>query len=111
MAEHRVSSQQANPTPANAYPYPVFHQLQGQVRRVAFLTHRRRLTILIVLQIPHVAGGHKEGVHREGVPQLAGNVVIENEMQYPPHIDAPNYNVAHYHPPPQHVRDIFSFRL
>ena len=109
MAEHRVSSQQANPTPANTYPYPVFHQLQGQVRRVAFLTHRRRLTIPIVLQNPHVTGDHQEGVHREGVPQLAGNVIMQNEMQYPPHIDAPDYNVSHYHPPPPHVRG--SYRI
>ena len=49
MAEHGVSSQQANPTPANTYPHPVFHRLQGQVRRLGRLTRRRRrLTMCIV---------------------------------------------------------------
>ena len=48
MAEHWVSSQQANPTPANTYPRPSLHQLQNQVRHVALLTHSRRLTVRIV---------------------------------------------------------------
>jgi hypothetical protein len=40
MADHRFPSQQVNPSPvlANVYPHPALHQLQGQVRRVAFLT-------------------------------------------------------------------------
>jgi hypothetical protein len=30
---------------------------------------------------------------------------MQGEMQYPQQIDAPNYNVAHYHPPPPPVSD------
>jgi len=29
-----------------------------------------------------------------------GNAVMQGEMQYPRHIDAPNYNMVHYPPPP-----------
>ena len=108
MAEHRVSSlssQQANPTPANTYPHPVLHRLHGQVWRVAFLTRHRCLTMPIILQNPHVAGDHQEGIHRERVPQPAGNVVMQGEMQYPPHMVAPNFNAANYYPPPPPVCD------
>ena len=38
MADHRVPFQHANPLSANAYPHPALNQLQGQVRRVMFLT-------------------------------------------------------------------------
>ena len=50
MADHGVPSQQAwpNPTSANTYPLPALHRLQGQVQRVALLTHRRRLTMRII---------------------------------------------------------------
>ncbi|KAI9444249.1 hypothetical protein H4582DRAFT_1075739 [Lactarius indigo] len=48
---------------------------------------------------PHVAGGDQRDVHRDGVPQPVGNMVVQGEMQYPRHIDIPNYN---YHPPPPH---------
>ncbi|KAN0131300.1 hypothetical protein V8E53_010880 [Lactarius tabidus] len=80
MADHRVPSQQANPISANAYPHPALNQFQGQN--------------------PHVAGNYQDGVHREGVPHLMGNVAMQGEMQYPPHIGVPNYDAAHYHPPP-----------
>ncbi|KAI9465735.1 hypothetical protein BJY52DRAFT_1413833 [Lactarius psammicola] len=46
----------------------------------------------------HVAGDDQQDAHQEGDPQPVGNVAMQ-EMQYPRHIDAPNYNVAHYHPP------------
>jgi hypothetical protein len=61
-----------------------------------------------------MAGDYQEGVHREGVPQLVGNVAM-HEMQYPQHIDAPNYDAAHYRPPPPpvsysyHLYDMFPF--
>ncbi|KAF8261888.1 hypothetical protein EI94DRAFT_1833075 [Lactarius quietus] len=30
-----------------------------------------------------------------------GNVIMQGEMQYPQHVDVPNYyNAAHYYPPP-----------
>jgi hypothetical protein len=35
---------------------------------------------------------------------------MQGEIQYPPHIDAPNYNAAHYgqyHPLPLHVSDSY----
>ncbi|KAH9006551.1 hypothetical protein EDB86DRAFT_3070539 [Lactarius hatsudake] len=44
-----------------------------------------------------MATDDQQDVHREGVPQPVGSV---GEMQYPRHIDAPNYNVVHYNPPP-----------
>ncbi|KAN0131811.1 hypothetical protein V8E53_010339, partial [Lactarius tabidus] len=77
MADHRVTSQQADPILANAYPHPAPHQLQGQN--------------------VYVAGDDQQGVYREGVPQP---MVVQGEMWYPPHIGAPNYNAAHYNPPP-----------
>ena len=51
-----------------------------------------------------MAGDDQLGIYREGVPQP---VVVQGEMQYPPHIDAPNYDAAHYHPPPPPVSDIY----
>jgi hypothetical protein len=47
-----------------------------------------------------VAGDYQDGVHWEGVVPQVGNVVIQGEMQYPPHIGPLNYNAAHYHFPP-----------
>ncbi|KAH8996353.1 hypothetical protein EDB92DRAFT_1597641 [Lactarius akahatsu] len=47
-----------------------------------------------------MATDDQQDVHREGFPQPVGNVVVQGEMQYPRHIDAPNYNVIHYNPPP-----------
>ncbi|KAH9036029.1 hypothetical protein EDB83DRAFT_2415390 [Lactarius deliciosus] len=84
-ADHRVTSQQANPNhiSANTYPHPALRQSQGHVQRN-----------------PHVFGDDQQDVHREGVPQPAGNMVIQGEMQYPPRIDVPDYNMVHYHPPP-----------
>ncbi|KAN0131302.1 hypothetical protein V8E53_010882 [Lactarius tabidus] len=85
MADHQVPSQQANPILANTYPHPALHQLQGQN--------------------PHVVGDHQGDFHREGIPHPVGNVAMQGEIQYPPHIDAPNYNAAHYgqyHPLPLH---------
>jgi hypothetical protein len=58
----------------------------------------------IVLQNPHVIGDDQQGGHREGVPQPAGNGVMQGEMQYP-RIDAHNYNAAHYPPPSLPVSD------
>ncbi|KAI9457010.1 hypothetical protein BJY52DRAFT_1274499 [Lactarius psammicola] len=81
MADHRVPSQQANLISANTSPHPALHHSHGHVQRN-----------------PHVAGHDQQDFHRGGVPQLVGNVVMQGEMQYPRHIDAPNYNVAHYHP-------------
>ena len=53
MADHRVSSQQANPISANAYPHPAFNQLQDQVRfallTIQLIIIRSRLTMYIVL--------------------------------------------------------------
>ena len=50
----------------------------------------------------------QQGAPCEGVPQPGGNQVMQGEIQYPRYIDAPrvNYNAAHYHPPPQPVRNI-----
>jgi hypothetical protein len=88
MADHRAPSQQVNPILANPYPHPAPYQLQGQVRMLHFSHYRRRLSMCIVIQNPDVAGDYQEGVHWEGVPQLqpVGNIVMQGEMQYPPHI-------------------------
>ena len=48
-----------------------------------------------------MAGDDQQDVPREGVPRPEGNVVI----QYPRHVDAPNYNAGQYHPPPPPVSD------
>lgn len=56
----------------------------------------------IVRQNVRVAGDYQEDDHWD-VPQPVGNAVIQGEMQYPPQIDAPNYNAAHHHPPPPPV--------
>jgi len=79
MADHRAPSHQPNPVMANIY---TAHQLHGQN--------------------PHVVqvGDDLQGGHRDGVVQPVGNAVMQGEMQYPRQIDAPNHNVAHYHPPP-----------
>ncbi|KAF8260534.1 hypothetical protein EI94DRAFT_1748146 [Lactarius quietus] len=79
MADHRRPSQQPDPISANTYPHTTRYQ-----------PHDQNL---------YVAGDDQGGVHGEGVPQVpqpTGNMV----MQYPQHIDAPNYNAAHYYPPP-----------
>ncbi|KAH9023448.1 hypothetical protein EDB85DRAFT_1991137, partial [Lactarius pseudohatsudake] len=68
---------------ANTYPRTSLRQSQGHVQRN-----------------PHVFGDDQQDVHREGVPQLEGNVVMQGEMQYPPRIDVPDCNMVHYHPPP-----------
>ncbi|KAI9458887.1 hypothetical protein BJY52DRAFT_402255 [Lactarius psammicola] len=78
MAGHQVSSQHANHISAN-----IPHQSHGHVQRN-----------------PHVAGDDQQDVYWGGVPQPVGNVVTQGETQYPRHIGAPNYNAAHYHPPP-----------
>jgi len=72
MADHRALSRQANPILGHIYP--ALHWLHGQN--------------------PHVAEGDQQGGHWDGAPQPVRNV---GGMQYP---DAPNYNVAHYYPPP-----------
>lgn len=51
MADNRVPSQQPNPTQANTYPHPDRHRLQGQVRRFARLTRRRRRRRLLTMRI------------------------------------------------------------
>ncbi|KAF8260628.1 hypothetical protein EI94DRAFT_1747941 [Lactarius quietus] len=81
-AHHRVPSQQANPNTDYPQAHPAFHQLHGHVQR----NH-------------YVGGDYQQNVHREIVPQPLGNVVMQGEMQHPRHINAPNYNVAPYHPP------------
>jgi hypothetical protein len=53
-----------------------------------------------------VAPDDQQGIHREAVPQPADNVVMQNEMQYPRHIDPVNYNAAYYHYPIPPVGDI-----
>ncbi|KAH9018661.1 hypothetical protein EDB84DRAFT_1518741 [Lactarius hengduanensis] len=87
MAHHRAPYQQADHLPANAFPLPPLHQAHGHVQpRVVN---------------PHIAGDDQQDINRqEGVPQPLGNVVEQDEMQYPRHIGAPNYNPAHYYPPP-----------
>ncbi|KAH8985438.1 hypothetical protein EDB86DRAFT_2958834 [Lactarius hatsudake] len=86
MADHRVPSlvpsQQAGHISGNTYPRPVLHQSHGHVQRN-----------------PHMAGDDQQDVHREGIPQPVGNMIVQGEMQYPPRVEVPNYNVAHYHPP------------
>ncbi len=53
-----------------------------------------------------MADDDQQDVHQEGVPQPVGNVIMQGEMQYLRYVDAPNYNVALYHPPPPPVSDI-----
>ena len=76
------------------------NQLQGQVRHVGHVT-RRSLSNQVYGTLPHVAGDYQEGA----VLQPLGNVATQGEIQYPPYIDAPTYNVVLYHPPPPPVRD------
>ncbi|KAI9449378.1 hypothetical protein BJY52DRAFT_1420012 [Lactarius psammicola] len=83
MAHHQVPPRADH---LSVNPFPPLHQLHGHVQQ-----H---------VANPHVAGDNQQAVHQDGVPQAAGNVVVPVEMQYPHHIDAPNYNPAHYHPPP-----------
>ncbi|KAH9018658.1 hypothetical protein EDB84DRAFT_1518727 [Lactarius hengduanensis] len=87
MAHHRAPYRQADYLPANAFPLPPLHQAHGHVQpRVVN---------------PHIAGDDQQDIHQqEGVPQPVGNVIEQDEMQYPHHIDAPNYNPAYYYPPP-----------
>ncbi|KAI9434435.1 hypothetical protein H4582DRAFT_1977521 [Lactarius indigo] len=89
MADHRVPSQQADHISANTYPHPTLHQSHGHLQRN-----------------PHVNGNDRQDVHWE-VPQPLGNVVVQGEMQYPPRIEVPNYDVAHHRPPPLPVSDIY----
>ncbi|KAH9174586.1 hypothetical protein EDB89DRAFT_1951851 [Lactarius sanguifluus] len=88
-ADHRVPSQQANPNhiSANTCPHPPLRHSQGHVQ------HN-----------PHVFGDDQQDVHREGVPQPA-YVIMQGEMQYPPRINVPDYNMD-YHPPPSPYPEI-----
>lgn len=79
MADHRIPPQQANHISANTPPHLALPRLQGQNF--------------------NVAPDDQQGIHREAVPQPADNVVMQNEMQYPRHIDPVNYNAAYYHYP------------
>ena len=60
-----------------------------------------------------MAGDHQEGVFREDVPQPVRNVIVPGEIQYPPHIDAANYNnnAAHYHPSMPPVSDSHQYDI
>jgi len=82
MADDRVPSQPVNRLllVENTFPLPL-HQPHGHVQQ-------------------HVANHYVAGedAHR---PQPVGNVDMQGQMGYHPHhIDAPNYDPAHYHPPP-----------
>ncbi|KAN0131296.1 hypothetical protein V8E53_010876 [Lactarius tabidus] len=89
MADHQVPSQQTNTISAIAYPRPTLNQLQGQN--------------------PHVASNHQEGVYWDDIAQPVGNVA----MQYPSHVEEPNYNydAAHYHPPPPPIPQVAYVRM
>jgi len=78
MANHLALSSQANPMLANTHPD--LHRLRGQN--------------------PHVVGDDQQGEHWEGALQPVGNAAMQGGMQYPRQVDALNYNLAHYHPPP-----------
>ena len=119
MADRLLPSQleQANHISENNPPYPPLHSLQGHndVRRVTF--HTTSLIIVVyscvVLQNPHVAHNDWQGGPWEGIPQPGENVVMQGEMEYPRYIDAPrvNHDAAHYHPPPQPVRNILGCNI
>ncbi|KAF8260535.1 hypothetical protein EI94DRAFT_1748149 [Lactarius quietus] len=85
MADHLVPSQPANPCQQiHAPSHCALHRLD--------------------CQNPHVARDDQQGsLHREGAPQPMGNVVMQDEVRYPQHIDTPNYNPAQYYPPPPQV--------
>ena len=114
MADHLLPSQleQVNHISENTPPYPALHRIYDHVRHVVF--HTASLIIVVyscvLPQNPHVAHEDQHGAPLEGIFQPGRNVVmpVQGEMQYPRYIDAPraNYDAAHYHPPPQPVRNI-----
>jgi len=81
MADHPVPPQQAHHPSAHT----ALHHVPSHVQ-----------------QNRHVAGGDQQDTHREG-PQP---VVVQSQLQHPLHIDAPNYNAAHYHLPPPHYPEV-----
>ncbi|KAH8991397.1 hypothetical protein EDB86DRAFT_2935219 [Lactarius hatsudake] len=93
MSHHRVldrlPSQQADHLSANTFP--PLHQPRGHVQQRIVYPHDDQQDI------------HLEELE---VPQPLGNAAVQDEIQYPHHIDAPNYNPVHYYPPqPPHPED------
>ncbi|KAH9051108.1 hypothetical protein EDB83DRAFT_2397936 [Lactarius deliciosus] len=96
MAHHRVldrvPSQQADHLSANTFP--LLHQPRGHVQQR--------------IVNPHVAGDDQQDINLEEleVLQPLGNAAVQDEIQYPHHIDAPNNNPVYYYPPsPPHPED------